>query len=241
MAGLLSITFRGPFVFVFPKDATKNVDVYAPACDGHTAGIFYSTASLPITPMAQQGHNHVHQISGKSLSSHGGAISKIGASLGKLPTAPGAGLALSAFRVSVPRPKIVHGLIPVDVEIVTGSPTGTLQAYATALRFYYDWTVGTPVTLQGPGYPHPKPKNPPPPLNITPPAGAPLPDYGDISIEHRGPESGDPDHTDAISCFAKIAQVAGVNWWLSFYNSSSGGPAVKTGADCGAVPLVSGI
>jgi hypothetical protein len=241
MAGLLSITFRGPFVFVFSKDAARNVDVYAPACDGHAAGIFYSSASLPISRMAQQGHNHIYRISGTGLSSFGGAITKLGANLGTLPAAPSAGLPLSAFHVVVPRPKIVYGLIPDDVEIVTGSPTGTFQSYATSLRFYYDWTTGSAVTLQSPAYPHPQPPNPPPPLNIAPPAGAPLPDYGDISIEYGSPESGDVDHNDAISCFAKIAQVAGVSWWLNYYNSSGGGPAFRAGSDCTAVPLVFGV
>jgi hypothetical protein len=108
-------------------------------------------------------------------------------------------------------------------------------------RFYYDWVVGAAVTIQGPGYPLPYPPHPPATVNIIPPAGAPLPDYADISVEYDGPESGDVDHKDAISCFNQIAKVAGVSWWLNYYNNSNGGPAVRSGSDCTAVPLVHGI
>jgi len=134
---------------------------------------------------------------------------------------------------------------PDMVEIVQppAGPQGNSDGYATALRFYYDWVVGTPVSLTSPVYPFPPtPANPAPaPTAITPPAGAPLPEYGDIEIQYRGPDSGDPDHLDAIACFDQIAQLAGVSWWLNYYGANGGGPQLRTGSDCLAMPLVSGL
>ena len=45
----LSITFSGPLFFMFKKGSDTTVDVYAPYCPYHEAGIFYSDGSFSET------------------------------------------------------------------------------------------------------------------------------------------------------------------------------------------------
>jgi hypothetical protein len=149
------------------------------------------------------------------------------------------------FHLVVPRPKIVYGMIPEGVEIVGKdfqTPTGVLSPYATALRFYYDWD-GSEVSLSLPAYSNPVTgrTSAPPNRDITPPFGAPLPNYADIEIQYGSPGSGDSDHHDAISCFGQIAQLAGVPWWVSYYDAGGSGASIKTAVDCTAVPLAFGL
>jgi hypothetical protein len=242
MAGLLSITFRGPFVFSIQSNT---VDVYAPKCDGHLAGISWTDGESPIEGLHKGGGNHTYSITGSGVTSNTGSIAQSG--LGKIPAVSSGSpqTQFAYFHILVPRPKIIYRVNADTVEIVQSSagPQGATDSYATSLRFYYDWVVGSSVLLSPPVYPFPPTAaNPaPPPITITPPGGAPLPEYGDIEIQYDGPGSGDPDHLDAIACFDQIAQLAGVSWWLNYYNPSGGGAQLRTGSDCKAVPLVFGI
>lgn len=244
MAGLLSITFRGPFVFSFPALSTGNVDVYAPKCDGHFAGIFWTDNACPVTGLDSQGGNHTYAIAGNGIAPSAGALSLLGAAVVSVASGVPAA-AKASFHLAVPRPKIVYGILPEQSEIVGknfSSPTGVLSSYATGVRFYYDWD-GTEVSLSRPAYTHPKTgrTSAPPNQDITPPYGDPLPQFGDIEVQYGGPKSSDSDHLDAIACFKQIADLAGVPWWLSYYDAGGSGASVRTAVDCIAFPLLFGI
>jgi hypothetical protein len=249
VAGTLTITFRGPFVFSVEND---RIDVYAPKCEDHAAGLFWTAGEYPLTGLSQSGGQHTYAIRGAGINPGGapGAITH-------LPVKPGmdggilAGPAGSKaqtqhayFHVSLPRPKIVYGMQSDSAEVVKTSagPTGVNSNYATSVRFYYDWTVGSDVLMDVPFYQPSGSKNPPPiPINVTPPSGNGLPDFGDIELQFNGPDSGDGSHNDAISCFEQIALVAGVPWWLNYYNPHNTGSQVHSGTDCKAPAIILGV
>jgi len=248
MPGTLTITFRGPFVFSVESD---HIDVYAPKCEDHAAGLFWTAGEYPITGLSHSGGQHTHTIRGAGINPGGtpGTIThlpvKPGADGGILP-GPAGGKPQTQhayFRLSVPRPKIIYGTQPDSAEVVktTSGPTGVTSTYATGVRFYYDWTVGSDVLLDVPFYqPSGSTLPPPTPINITPPSGKGLPDFGDIEIQYNGPDSGDGSHNDAISCFEQIALVAGVPWWIHYYDPNNTGALVHTATDCKAPSIILG-
>jgi hypothetical protein len=247
MAGTLAITFNGPFVFSVESD---HIDVFAPKCDDHLAGVFWTTSEYPITGLSKGGGQHTYTIAGKGINPDGAPKQvshlpvKPGTNGGLLPGPAGAKpkTSYAYFHIQVPLPKIIYGMNADSVEVVKddAGPTGAKADYATGVRLYYDWTVGSAVLLQLPFY---QPANgglAAPSIPITPPSGNGLPDYGDIEFQYRGPASGDSDHDDAISCFENIADLGGVNWWLSYYDSPNSGLLVRPGSDCKALPIIFG-
>ena len=269
--GMLSITFRGPFLFVVPEPIApgtpaSTVTIYAPACAGHLGSVFFGDGAVSLYGSKQGGQYQTYEVSGgtpapgnSGLVTNTGAISyqwdaeKTATSMILSPDDPPISYtpALSAayFSITVPRPSIFYALDAVlDTEVVTvgSAPTQSFDKYwMTAFRLYYDWDLVTSIDMQPPANVSPNP------TSITPPAGTlqgalpgwqALSDCGDIEFQYQGPVQGDADHRDAADCFHKIAKLAGVPWWLNFdFGANGGGPAWKTGSDCQALPIVLGL
>jgi hypothetical protein len=130
------------------------------------------------------------------------------------------------FQVTVPRPSFIYPLYCDTVNLVKGfstPPSQIVQVYATGLRFYYAWDNCTKIQLFCPQL-DPTTKIPGfgVPQDITPPSSgncASLPDHGDIEIRYQGLGMLDRNdrHSDARSCFANLAILAGLNeWWLNY-------------------------
>jgi len=259
--GVLTITFRGPFLVVIPPPqgatASTTAEIYAPKCADHRGSIFYGDGSLPIHGRHRAGDGQQYVLTGPPAGT--GRIScqwntnlaTASPILSPETHAPGTAytpaLANAYFRITVPRPKIFYGLNLVrDTEVVTqGSARQNFPYWATSFRLYYDWDLTTPIQLK-------------PPVNagstacyITPPVGKPaagspggwlpLADSGDIEVRFQGPSLSDPDHQDASDCFNAIAQLAGLPWWLNFKHAAVGGAQDHTGSDCMAVPILAGL
>jgi hypothetical protein len=248
MPGTLTVTFRGPFVFSVESD---HIDVYAPKCEDHAARLSWTASEYSIKGLSQSGGQHTYAIRGAGINPGGtpGAIThlpvKPGMDGGILPGPVGTKPQKqhAHFHFSVPLPKIIYGMLPDSVEVVKTSsgPTGVTNNYATAVRLYYDWTVGSDVLMNVPFYQPSGSTNPPPtPINVTPPSGNGLPDFGDIELQYDGPDSGDASHNDAISCFEQIALVAGVPWWLNYYDPHNTGALIHSLTDCKAMPMILG-
>jgi hypothetical protein len=259
--GMLTLTFRGPFLFVVPPPVggapSPTVSIYAPVCDQHIGSVFFGDGSLSIYGNSQNGSAMQYAVSGPvanvgpisfqwnpRLSANRAFISP---DLQNPPVLANVNTKLAYFGITAPRPKMFYALDLVrDTEVVTGAaPTNTFNVLLTSFRLYYDWDLTTAIFLQAP------PSVSAVPFSITPPAGnppagapanfLPLADAGDIEFEYEGPGTSDPDHQDASMCFGRLAQLAGLPWSLNFDNSGGlGGAAFHTGSDCKAIPLVIG-
>ena len=260
--GMLTLTFRGPFLFVVPPPTgatpSTTVDIYAPVCNQHLGSVFFGDKSISLFGNPQSGGGMQYTVRG--VAANPGKISfqwNVSLSLNPAfispdsvtpPVAAALNTKFAYFRITVPRPKIFYALdIVSDTEVVlAGAPTNTFNPLLTSFRLYYDWNLAAQITLTPPQSVSAIP------FSITPPAGGPEPgapagflplaDTGDIEFQYEGPGLSDPDHQDASSCFSQLALLAGLNWSLNFDNSGgSGGAQFHTGSDCTAVPLILGL
>lgn len=169
------------------------------------------------------------------------------------------------FQFTVPRPSHIYPLYCDEVQIVKSfdeapGQYALMPIHATGLRFLYVWDSSTKIYLYAPGT-CPS-KNTPPSkgvYEITPPAAGNchgLADHGSIDIRYQGFEQLDRNdpHSDARSCFASLATMAGATqWWLD-YGDGLAAPADATmppdliqnftsytGGDCGAPVIGRGI
>lgn len=233
----LSITFNGPFVYSI--EATS-VNVYAAKCADHMAGVTTGKNEYPIYGLYKKGGSHVYKFSGAGVVNNTAAITY-------LPAAPhSAGGFLDApsgtnpapdktyFVLNLPKPKVIYGIHAVPVRAM-GAKNDTLLPWATGARFYYDCDLSKQITLTPPFGPA---------VELTPPSGADpatpqLPPFGEITVEYRGADAGDLEHKDAQECFAEMADMLGLDWWLQHEQSYSGALA-KPGGDCKAVNIIVG-
>jgi hypothetical protein len=284
----LSITLSGPFLYDFaPANASDSVIVYAPYCAYHLAGFFYSINSLSetdlwtcaqSTPKPHAGMKRTYTITGITPNKNPPEViaAKYPAGFTKdallkgikmLPNngtfAPRTDKML--FQLTLPRPTFVYPLYYDRVEVVPTyrqTPNNdNIGPHCTGLRFYYPWDAKNPIQLQIPSGGT---------FNIEPPVFREFATVGDIEIRYEGlglADENDP-HSDAHACFASLAALAGVEWWLNYgdcksspTNPSSGssspapvpGPCagmnegggrhseLHTGGDCHAPVIVNGL
>jgi hypothetical protein len=163
------------------------------------------------------------------------------------------------FKLSVPMPTYLGSLYTDTLQVLplSGTPTKTFYEHSTALRFFYEWDGNSDVVLNAPNA-----------LSriITPPLYDELPSIADIEIRYEGlglEDDNDP-HSDARSCFASLAALAGIDWWLNYGDerTTPTSPVVpsslppvtrdpcddydqlvhlKTGADCHAPIITTGL
>ena len=240
---VLSITLNGPFLYVFhPGHVNRTVDIYAPFCPYHEAGIFYSRNSVSETDLwkcalsksALANCDRTYAIRG------GGILENI-----DKPTIVGPANQTEAkdlvieligvgdntvfaprfdkmmFSLSVPRPKWIYPLYYDYVEVVQDYKTaakGAYQYYCTGLRFFYEWDSESRISLQIPSTDT---------VDITPPIFDKGPELSsaDIEVRYAGlnvADENDP-HSDARSCFASLTTLGGVEHWLN-YGDGRGSP-----------------
>jgi hypothetical protein len=266
--GTLSLTFRGPFLFVVPKPnadgvPSPTVHIYAPPCAGHLGSVFFGHSARPIYGRLQQGDSHTYTVKGVEPASSGTISYQwdyethqsspiVSPDLMENPPQYASTFPSAHFHICVPRPKIFYALdIVTDTDVVTTAtiPDPSQSPFLTAFRLYYDWDLTVPaIKLFAPVTVLAKNSY----WDITPPAGGPpkqksnwlsLGDSGDIEFKFESPGLDDPHHLEAGACFDQIAKLAGLPWWLSFNNSGSGGggAAFHTGSDCHALPIVLGL
>jgi hypothetical protein len=230
--GQLALTFRGPFVFAV---RTSSIDVYAPKCPGHRAGISTVNDEQPICGRFKNGGSYVYTLSLFGVNSNLGAISFANPGwVVDAPTGSSVDPSKASFCVNVPRPNQVYAINPATTEVVTGStPKGQIAQHGTGMRFYYDNVdlSKVAVSLINPE------ADPPIPLSIS---NLPsLPNYADVDIGYADPDADDADHADAMSCFDNTMQLLGLSWWL-YYGQSDKGMLARTGSDCQSLAVVLG-
>jgi hypothetical protein len=270
------------FGIISANGANPTVDVYAPYCPYHEAGFFYEDFSYSetdlwlaanggVSPTPSGGLARAYTIQGSGITACTGAPTQLNpvrppTVLGRISNDPVLKPVPSdkaqvvpekiLFRTTVPRPWLIYPLYCDSVEVVKGfstTPQGNLLACATGLRFLYPWVVGSDIYLYPPGTK--------PPVtttgakDITPPAGNDLPDHGSIDVRYQGLEIQDRNdtHSDARSCFASVATLAGVTeWWLNYGDGMTSPtnpskpsklpqPRSHTAGDCGAPAIVLGL
>lgn len=238
----LQLSFHGPFLYRFTRG---QVEIYAPKCPGHTAGLFTAKNEVPLTGRHRYGNSRCYRIAGPVFtpplplpSTHFHEPDTIlDASKDAKPA-----LHTAYFCLTVPLPQIVVPLLPNDVEVVDnstnppGKPTGILAPRATGLRFYYEADLSKTLALT---------------LDeSTAPAwiadfDAPSlgQDFADAEIRYASAAPEVQEHGDAVECFDRIAGLTGVDWWLCYDDPSNPHgtqPFVKSGGDCKAPILTIG-
>lgn len=230
----LSITLSGPFVYVFnPGHVKTTVDIYAPFCPYHEAGIFFSRGSVSETELWKCAQSRmpglcdadrIYTVYGEGMRRNTempkvvppsrNAKEYVGIQI--IGVTDGTSIALRLdkmmFNISLPRPKYVFPLYFDKVEVVPDfdtAPTNSFSEYCTGLRFFYDWDSRTPIVLTIPTGE---------PVDITPPVFSDLPKLADIEIRYSGLDIADANdmHSDARSCFASLSTLAGLKHWLNY-------------------------
>jgi hypothetical protein len=283
VCGTLAISFSGPFFYIFQAGhINTSVDIYAPYCPYHEAGFFYSRASVSETDLwkcaLSKQHGETLTGAARTYCIKGDGIrvntnkpqiispvypedraSKdvkiIGVGDGT-PFAPR--LDKMMFRLSVPRPKYVYPLYADLLEVVPDYntvPSNKYDDYCTGLRFFYEWNADEPIFLEIPSGDS---------VDVTPPVFCHLPLMAEIELRYAGMGLADEidAHSDARSCFASLAILAGVERWLNYgdglgsptnpgHASSPDGtapdpcgtlrPRFHTGADCDAPIMAMGL
>jgi hypothetical protein len=232
--GQLALTFRGPFVYVIEA---SSVDVYAPKCANHHAGIFTVNVEYPICGCSRNGGTYTYTLAMTGVDNNVGAISYpakstwfVDAPVGTTPD-----LSKVSFCINVPRPQTILPIGPAKTEIVKDNiPKGQLDQFATGMRFYYNSSDLTKAVIE---LMTPKPDNQPLPLTLDDLPS--LPSYADIDINYADPGADDAEHSDAISCFENTMNVLGLGWWL-FYGQGDKGMLARTGADCKSLAVFVG-
>lgn len=116
------------------------------------------------------------------------------------------------FKLIVPMPKYVASLYYDFLEVVDVYNPKTSNGacpHSTSLRFYYEWDAKSDIKLAINGNDHD---------TITPPVYKELPTTADIEVRYEGigiTDENDP-HSDARSCFASLATLAGLSWWPDY-------------------------
>jgi len=229
--GILEISFYGPFVYLLHKDP---IEIYAPICPQHKAGIFTSVDEFAMPGRAHMGSSYMYMLASKAI--HPGCAtidnpgdvfdaSSAGAKLTSNPDAP-------YFCLTVPKPRNIFGMNLAPVEIVPPgqAPKFELKKRATALRFYYECDFGSPVTVTPPWIDNDQNNWI---LGFHRPHNAA---HADIMVRYAASSTDDMDHEDAKDCFCRAASLLDLKHWLS-YDQKSGGAKIRAGNDCYA-PIV---
>lgn len=115
------------------------------------------------------------------------------------------------FKLTVPMPRYVSALYFDNLEVLESfgaKASHWLYQHCTSLRFFYEWNAKSSIYLKAPTNSY----------EITPPVFNKLPQMSDIEVRYEGidlEDENDP-HSDARSCFASLATLAGVEWWINY-------------------------
>jgi hypothetical protein len=230
----LALTFHGPFVFeVLPS----SVNVYAPICEGHRAGIFTPNDEYPLCGRHRRGGGYIYVLEApvrnnieKIIYSPKPKDSRDSSSTPRILNGPpntNVDPTQASFCINVPRPREIYGINAAQTSVMKDNADA--GAWVTGLRFYYDCDFSTVIQLVTPE----KGK-----LSL-PLAGLPsLPDYGDIDIQYVGPDADDAEHEDAMACFDQTMKLLNLPWWLYYGQPGEYTIKARTGADCKSLAVV---
>lgn len=232
----LQLSFHGPFLYHFKPN---QVEIHAPKCPGHTAGIFTAKNELPLTGRHRHGNERCYRITGPVFATpsppqrvrfHDPHETILDAPHGTAPVPHTA-----YFSIVAPLPQTVMPTIPNDVEVVRppAKPTGELTSKATGLRFFYEADLSKTLMLTVEGSSGPA---------WIADFDAPFlgHEFDDVEIRYASVVPEQQEHQDAFECFDGIARLAGVDWWLCYEDRSKPHgpqPFGKTGSDCRAAIL----
>ena len=237
--GTLQLSFHGPFLYRF---AQAQVEIYAPKCPGHTAGIFTAKNELPLVGRHRHGNDRCYRLTGPVFTPPT-PLPKVQFydQQNTILDARGANPALHTayFCVVVPLPQMVVPTLPNDVEIIDnstnppGKPLGKLGKRATGLRFFYEANLSKRLMLTVDGSSSPA-------LVVDFDAPSLGHTFADAEIRYASVVPEQQEHQDALECFDRIAALAGLDWWACYDQPGSDGiqPFGKTGSDCRAAIVV---
>ena len=234
----LEISFYGPFFFNLKSNP---VEIYAPKCPGHKAGIFSAKSEWPLHGRYEGGNKLQYFLSGSVFTPPNPPVPPqiydpnnliLDVSASAKPSYDSA-----HFCLLVPVPQIVYGINPSKVEIVptNSPPTGKLSDKATALRFYYDADLSKLATLSF--YSNPSKVFWQSDFDS---AGLGL-GQADLYLRYVANTPEDQDHEDSEHCFEMIAALGGVNSWLCHEDSQHPGfttSFARAGNDCRAPAMI---
>ncbi|MBZ5667297.1 MAG: hypothetical protein LAO30_22180 [Acidobacteriia bacterium] len=231
MKRTLALTFHGPFVFDVQPNA---VNVYAPICAGHRAGIFTPNDEYPLCGRHRRGGDYVYVFDAPVCNNLGKIIylpkSKDSSSSTRIlngPSNTNVDKCQASFCISVPRPREIYGLNSSHTSVMKDN--ADTAPWATGLRFYYDCDFS-----RDPYVVLPEKGTLPLPLADLPS----LPDYADIDIQYVGPDADDSEHQDAMSCFDQAMKLLNLGWWLYYGQPGEITTKARTGADCKSLAVV---
>ncbi|HEY6348222.1 MAG TPA: hypothetical protein VI636_02320 [Candidatus Angelobacter sp.] len=240
----LQISFYGPFFYDFRPTAQNKVNIYAPRCPGHKAGIFSAKLDQPLYGRHRHGDGLIYVLDGDVFSTTNTPppilISPQSAAILDVSKYASPAFSDANFCIQVPYPQYVYGLNgSPSLEIVQGTkPQGAVNTYATALRFYYQADLTKPLALSDPsGQIATFDFDPIPPPPVTE-----LLRNSDVVVRYDSDTPEDSEHEDAKSCFDLIAGLGTLDWWLCYedtqYPPGGSGSFVRTGDDCLAPIMV---
>jgi len=231
----LEISFYGPFFYNLKADP---VEIYAPRCLGHKAGIFSANNEGPLHGRHHDGCNHRYALGGSAftppnplppINIYDPKSIILDASAAAKPVYDAA-----HFCLLVPVPQIIYGINRALMEVVKGAtPTGKLNWQATGLRFCYDADLTQTVTLSLQGKVIWSSDFVAPNLKLS---------QADVYVRYAANTPEDQDHEDAQHCFDLIAELGGIKWWLCHedfqHPGSISASFVRAGNDCRAAAMI---
>jgi hypothetical protein len=229
--GTLVLTFHGPFVYHIQASA---VDVYAPICANHRAGISTANAEYPFCGRQRNGGDYTYVLDAAGLQNNYGNIKYAGAGGSKcnilaLPPDKTVDKSQARFCLTVPRPTQIYGVNATTTSVMQDNSKGERKNWATGLSFYYPCDLTKYVSLITPEKSS---------VDLSFDSDMPsLPNYAGIDVQHVGPDADDADHLDAISCFDQTMKVLNLPWWL-YYGQGGIVLDARTGADCHSLAVV---
>jgi hypothetical protein len=116
------------------------------------------------------------------------------------------------FWIRLPKPDKFVKINPVDAD-VTGPSTPPVKPLAVGIRLIYEHWDGSAMPILLNGQPVLKPNNDPVVFKFNDLGGN---DRWDLDLEYTGPVRDDPEHEDAINCFASLMRGLEKDWSISF-------------------------
>jgi hypothetical protein len=217
----LVLTVHGPFAYVEDQEGIGSITLMAPMCSQHKGGIstidkdseFIFAGNGCNQPAGGAGAKtykyelkiNAGNVTGQTWYGQGSVLPCPKPSGGLNPN-------IWRFWITVPKPDALVKVNPIDAD-VTGPLPAPTTPLAVGIRFIYDNWNGTdmPVFLNGQQV---KDKN----GNAVVFTFNNLGGHGhcDLELEYAGPVRDDPEHEDAVSCFANLMQCLGLNWSIAF-------------------------
>jgi hypothetical protein len=238
--GKLEISFYGPFVCIV---GTKATTIYAPRCSGHYGSIFSTEDEASLDHDRESGMKKVYEVRSGILPSKT-AISSVGGaeylSPPKTHQLCRKDPSRAWFCLKVPNPAVMVAIRQdKDSQAIitgTGAPKGK-HTWATGLRLVFDYDMDKPdfaLVIAGAAAFETN-------LIDYSSADQKLSTHFDLTVRLAGPFLFDPDHDDAMDCFAASARLfqhkrnaKDLDWKLNYPHTD-----VRPGSDCGSPPFVS--